>query len=59
MTRVCALGGAQEKTALLWHNGGWMRPYGAIRAVAARLAAGCPERIAATIFAGIEVGGNL
>ena len=23
-----SLAGAQEKTALLWHNGGWMRPYG-------------------------------
>ena len=23
-----ALAGAQEKTALLWHNGGWMRPRG-------------------------------
>lgn len=24
-----SLAGAQEKTALLWHNGGWMRPHGA------------------------------
>ena len=24
-----SLAGAQEKTALLWHNGGWMRPSGA------------------------------
>ena len=23
-----SLAGAQEKTALLWHNGGWMRPHG-------------------------------
>jgi serine/threonine-protein kinase HipA len=23
-----SLAGAQEKTALLWHNGGWMRPLG-------------------------------
>ena len=23
-----SLAGAQEKTALLWHDGGWMRPYG-------------------------------
>lgn len=25
-----SLAGAQEKTALLWHNGGWMRPLGSI-----------------------------
>jgi serine/threonine-protein kinase HipA len=24
-----SLAGAQEKTALLWHDGGWMRPHGA------------------------------